>query len=258
MNKDHGNQSSDKLLRIIECMAANRLPCRLIDLAEKLDFPQSTVLRYLRTLCSQGYAYHDEQSGCYALTWKICRLCDSVKANLVLRSMASPFLSELANDHNVGALLATLYDGSVLYLDMVGNPHNVMDTMLRIGKSAPIHTTGSGKILLSAMSGREIDNIIKNDGLMRLTENTITSREALLKELDDVRERGYALDNEECETGHRCVSVPLYDYTGGIAAAISAFDSADRMTEQRLRDELLPALFDTASQISFRMGYSQP
>lgn len=58
---------------------ANRLPNRLTDLADKLDMPQPTLLRYLKTLCAQGYAYHDDVTGCYALTWKICRLADSVK-----------------------------------------------------------------------------------------------------------------------------------------------------------------------------------
>ena len=95
--KEGGNLSSDKLFRIIECLAANRLPNRLTDLADKLDMPQPTLLRYLKTLCAQGYAYHDDVTGCYALTWKICRLADSVKSNLSLRSIASPFLNHFSN-----------------------------------------------------------------------------------------------------------------------------------------------------------------
>ena len=112
--KEGGNLSSDKLFRIIECLAANRLPNRLTDLADKLDMPQPTLLRYLKTLCAQGYAYHDDVTGCYALTWKICRLADSVKSNLSLRSIASPFLNHAANVMNAGTLLAIEQDrGSV-------------------------------------------------------------------------------------------------------------------------------------------------
>ena len=65
-----------------------------------------------------------------------------------------------------------------------------------------------------------------------------------------------ALDNEECEIGHRCVSVPLYDYTGTVAAAISAFDSTERLTDEAIESRILPALKDLAAKISFRMGYS--
>ena len=74
-----------------------------------------------------------------------------------------------------------------------------------------------------------------------------------MEELSQIREQGYALDNEECELGHRCVSVPLYDYTGTVAAAISAFDSTERLTDEAI-EALLPHLRKLADEISFRMG----
>lgn len=258
---DVKNQSSDKLLKIIECLAANRLSVRLTDLAERLKMPQPTVFRYLRTLCDQGYAYHDDVTGCYALTWKICRLSDAVKTNLVLRNMAGPFVNELANELNVGALLATERGGEILFLDLAENPRRTVDTLLRIGKDAPIHATGSGKIMLSSMSEREVDTIIAEKGLVRLTPKTITDKKVLMCELERIRKNGYAIDEEECEEGQRCVSVPLYDYSGGTAAAISVFDNVDLLTDERLKDVVLPRLLSAASQISFRLGcmhYKEP
>ena len=250
---NEANLSSDKLLRIIEHMAACRLPMRLKDIAENLSISQPTVVRYLRTLCDQGYAYHDDHTGRYALTWKICRLGSSLQSNLVLRSMAGSLLSNFANDHNIGVLLAVERDGSLMYLDLVGAPHGSVDTMLRIGKDAPMHSTGSGKILLSAMSPARLSQVLDRNGQVRLTPKTITGREALMEELAMIREQGYALDNEECELGHRCISVPLYDYTGTVAAAISAFDSSERLTDEEIED-LLPPLQKLAAEISFRMG----
>ncbi|MBO5339593.1 MAG: IclR family transcriptional regulator [Oscillospiraceae bacterium] len=250
------NLSSDKLLRIIEYMAANHLPMRLKDIADNLNFSQPTVVRYLRTLCEQGYAYHDEHTGYYAMTWKICRLGSSLQSNLVLRSMAGSLLADFANQYNLGALLAVERDGRLVYLDLVGAPHGSVDTMLRIGKDAPMHSTASGKILLSSMTANRINQILEQDGLARLTSQTITSREALLQELEVIRQQGYALDNEECEPGHRCVSVPLYDYTGTVAAAISAFDSAERLTDDCILTAALPGLRKLAAKISFRMGCS--
>lgn len=248
------NLSSDKLLRIIEYMSAKRLPMRLKDIAEDLQISQPTVVRYLRTMCDQGYAYHDAHTGYYAMTWKICRLSSSLESNLVLRNMAGSLLSEFANQYNLGVLLAVERDGTLIYLDLVGAPHGSVDTMLRIGKDAPMHSTGSGKILLSAMTTSRVTQILDQRGQMRLTPKTITSREALLQELAQVQAQGYALDNEECELGHRCVSVPLYDYTGTVAAAISAFDSVDRLTDEHIQTTALPALRQLASEISFRMG----
>lgn len=247
------NLSSDKLLRIIEYMAANRLPMRLKDIADNLNISQPTVVRYLRTLCDQGYAYHDDHTGCYAMTWKICRLGSSLESNLVLRSMAGSLLSGFANEHDIGILLAVEHDGSLMYLDLVGAPHGSVDTMLRIGKDAPMHSTGSGKILLSAMTPNRLNQLLERNGQVRLTPKTITTRDALLEELNRVREQGYALDNEECEIGHRCVSVPLYDYTGTVAAAISVFDSVERLTDAYIQS-ILPAMQQLAKEISFRMG----
>ncbi len=247
------NLSSDKLLRIIEYMAASRLPVRLKDISDNLKISQPTVVRYLRTMCDQGYAYHDSQTGYYAMTWKICRLGSSLESNLVLRSMAGSLLSQFANTNNIGVLLAVERDGNLMYLDLVGAPHGSVDTMLRIGKDAPMHSTGSGKILLSAMPPMRLTQVLDRNGQVRLTPKTITSREVLLEELVKVQEQGYAVDDEECELGHRCVSVPLYDYTGTVAAAISAFDSAERLTDSCIQT-ILPKLQQLAKEISFRMG----
>ena len=256
-NGKETNLSSDKLLRIIEYMSACRLPVRLKDISDNLGISQPTVVRYLRTMCDQGYAYHDDHTGCYAMTWKICRLSSSLESNLVLRSMAGSLLSEFANTNNIGILLAVERDSMLTYLDLVGAPHGSVDTMLRIGKDAPMHSTGSGKILLSAMSPNRVRQFLDQVGLARLTPYTITNREAFLQELEQVREQGYALDNEECEIGHRCVSVPLYDYTGTVAAAISAFDSTERLTDNVISERILPALRELAEKISFRMGFSR-
>lgn len=248
------NLSSDKLLRIVEHMSAQRLPMRLKDIAENLNISQPTVLRYLRTMCEQGYAYHDRQTGHYALTWKICRLGSSLENNLVMRNMAGTLLSEFANRYNIGVLLAVERDGVLVYLDLVGAPHGSVNTMLRIGKDAPLHSTGSGKVMLSAMTPFRIQQIIEKNGLRRLTDKTITSQKALMEELERVQAQGYAMDNEECELGHRCVSVPIYDYSGNVAAAISAFDSVERLTDQLVQETILPALQHLAAEISFRLG----
>ena len=237
-------------------MSASRLPMRLKDIADKLEISQPTMLRYLRTLGDQGYVYRDNQTGLYAMTWKVCRLGNSLESNLVLKSMAGSLLSEFSNTYGIGVLLAVERDGSLVYLDLVSAPHGEVDSMLRIGKNAPMHTTGSGKILLSAMMPSKLERVLEQHGLVRLTPNTITNRALLLEELEKIRKIGFALDNEECEIGHRCVSVPLYDYTGKIVAAISAFDSVDRLSDDYILQTVLPALKALAAEQSFRMGNS--
>jgi len=256
LNQGEQNLSSDKLLRIIEYMSKNRLAVRLKDISENLGISQPTVVRYLRTLCDQGYVYQDDNTGCYAMTWKIRKLSSPLETNLVLRSMAGPLLNEFANRLNVGVLLAVEREGNLVYLDLAGAPHSSLDTMLRIGKNAPMHSTGSGKILLAYMAPSRAEQILREKGLVRLTPKTITDMNSLLRDLQDIREMGYALDDEECEIGHKCVSVPLYDYSNQVSAAVSVFDSVDRLTDTYIQEEILPALKQLAQKISFRMGYS--
>ena len=249
--------SSARLLNIIEYLAEKPEPERLTDIASALGMTQPTVLRYLKALITDGYAFQDETSGGYALTWKLCRAGDHLKSSRNLRRVISPYLQALSSSLNMGALLAQVQDGIILYLDVVGNPKQQYDSLLRIGKNAPIHTTGSGKILLSGMTDSQISRIIRTHGLAKLTENTITDPEELMAEVRRVRELGYAQDNEECEVDHSCVSIPVMDYTGNIIAAISVFDDAASMTEGRIRDSILPMLRETAKRISYRLGYEE-
>ena len=253
--KINASQPIDRLFSIIEYLSQNRLPVRLVDIAAALNMAQPTVLRYLRSLCAKGYVYHDENTGLYALTWKICKLSDSINIDMVLKSMASPYLTELANIYEVGACLVVRHGYGTLYLDFVGDPLDKLNTTMRIGRSAPIHTTGSGKVIMASLSDREIDDIINNVGLPRLTKKTITDRKNLFDEISKVRKCGYGIDDEECEEDHKCVSVPVYDYTGSVAAAISAFGTADKMTEDFINNNLISALKEIAKKISFRLGF---
>ncbi len=251
------DQPIARLFRVMEGMASLRTPTRLIDLAKKLNMSQSTVYRYVRTLCQLDYAYCDDLTGYYALTWKVCQLGSSVQTTLGLRSIAAPFLSALANSLNVSSCLVIMEGIRTLYLDYVDNPEARVHSTIRIGHNAPIHTTGSGKVLLAAMPTGEALKIIDSVGLVALTPKTITDRTVLLSELEKVRESGYAVDDEECETGHRCTSVPIFDYTGNVAAAISVSDILENMSFERIKAELVPALKKVSEKISYRLGYSE-
>lgn len=253
---DISDQPIPRLFRVMECMATFRVPARLIDISKKLGMSQATVYRYVRTLCLMGYAYCDEQSGCYALTWKVCMMGNSVKTSMGLRSIASPYLNSLANELNVSACLVVMDGIRTSYLDYVDNPDIRTAPPMRIGHNAPIHTSGSGKVLLGAMPQAEVSRIIDSVGLVALTPKTITDKETLFREIEKVKQNGYAIDDEECEAGHRCVSVPIFDYTRTVAAAISVFDIVENMSYERINGEILPVLKKASDAVSFRLGFA--
>ena len=250
------SQSSDKLLLILEKIAESRLPVRLQELAERTELTQPTVLRYLRTLQNAGYVYQEESTSRYALTWKLCRLTENVNSYISLRNIASPYINYLANTLERGVCLVVNRENECVYLDCVDDPNSRGVPLQYIGKRAPLHVTGSGKLLLSAYSEEQVDGYIAAKGLTEYTRHTITERSRLMDELEFVRSRGYAMDAEECEIGLKCVSYPIYCYTGKIYAAISVFGSTENMSDAFIVSDVCPALSAAAETISERLGYS--
>lgn len=247
------NQSSMRLLQIMECLAASRTPMRLQDVAKQVGMTQSTVLRYLYSLEQANYIYQDEETSRYALTWKVCRLGENLNSYLGLRNITTSFVNQLANSLSLGACLVVEDSSECMYLDHIDNPNS--PTLQRIGKQAPLHATGSGKVLLSQFSEQRLAQYIAEKGLTRYTEYTITDPATLREELARIRRQDFAMDEQECEIGLRCLSCPLRNYTGHVIAAVSVFGNVLEMSDRRIQHEIYPALREKAAIISTRLGY---
>ena len=93
---------------------------------------------------------------------------------------------------------------------------------------------GIGKVLLAVFPSEKVTQSMKTKGLCKLTENTNTSAEKLQKELEKIRKNGFAIDNEECEVGAKCIAAPIRDYTNQVVAAASISGTSARLSEERL------------------------
>ncbi len=253
-NPTQSNQSAEKLLVLIEAMSTLDAPIRLQDLAKKLGMNVSTVLRFLAPLQRRGYVDQDPETSRYFLTFKLCGIANHISSRLDIRVVAQSSMRNLAGIFKESVNLSIERDMSVLYVEAVNNPGKTVMVMQRIGHSAPLHCTGVGKLFLLGYNEQKIDRYIAVKGLTRFTSHTITDRENLLRELEEVRRRGYSFDNEECEEGARCVAAPIRDYTGKIVAGVSVSGPVTRMTDAYI-DSNLPHLLDTAVQISFRLDW---
>ncbi len=251
----HASMSSDKLLTILECIAKEYAPIRLQDLAERSGLTQSTVQRYLRTLQNADYVYQDEDTLRYGLTWKICSLTENMNTYLGLRNIANPFVNHLANTLQMGVCLVIERDRNCVYLDCIDHPQPHYTPLQYIGKQAPLHTTGSGKILLSSMTDSQINEYMNASGLKKCTEYTITDPAKLLEAIKVVRTQGYAIDDQECEIGLKCISYPIRTYSGAIYAAISVFGNVDDMQDEFVNERIRPELCRAAESISKRLGW---
>lgn len=248
------NQSSEKLLTILELLSAQEEPVRLQEIARLSGMNASTVFRFVSTLQRRGYAAQDEATGRYYLTYKICALAANVSSRKGLRDICIPFLRSISHIFRESANLAEEHDLSVVYIEVVPGPQTMLMTTQRIGNVAPMHCTGVGKLLLLNYTEQQLDYLIAAKGMTGFTDRTLTTKEALAAELEQVRQQGYAFDDEECEEGARCVAAPVRDYTGKVIAGLSVSGPATRMTDGHIHENL-PFLLEAAQQVSFRLGY---
>lgn len=250
------NHSSGKLLTIIEYLAEQAEPVRLMDIARDLNMNSSTVLRFLTALIDTGYAKQEPESARYSLTYKLCVLGNKVSSHISLRDIAHPYMTELSELFGEVVCLAVEQDHEVIYIDIVESQSKMLRSMQRIGHAAPLHCTGIGKLLLLNYTDEQLDNLIAHKGLTRFTENTITTKEQLLEELQSIRWNGYAYDDEECEIGARCIAFPLYNMDGQVIGGLSVTGPTTRMSVKQIQLKLQPAIQIT-KRLSQELGYTE-
>lgn len=249
------NLSVIKAFNLIEVMAYQPGPMRLQDIARMVGAPSSSVLRLLSSLMSMGYVNQNKDSR-YSLSLKFALLGRLVSAQTDLHGIIHPHLIELEQTCQESACMAIEQDMRVLYADVVHGPDNLLKTTQYIGKTAPMHCTGVGKLLMTNYSDADINRYIAERGLTQYTEHTIRSKDALIEELNRIRVQGYALDDEECELGARCIAAPIYDYTKQVVACISVSGPVSRMTHDRL-EGLRPIILQYAKQLSETLSYTE-
>lgn len=248
------NQSTEKAFAVLELLSEAQGPMRLRDISTALGLNSSTALRFVNALQNCGYAAQDPDTQRYYLTFKICRVANQMRSHTELLPIVRPFMEALFQEIHEALCLAVEQDMCMLYLDVRMRQNQRLMNMQQVGNSSPLHSTGIGKLLLLNYSEEQLDQMIARKGLTRYTEHTITTKAALLAELDKVRRQGYALDNEETEVGSRCMACPIRDYSGDIVAGISITGPNTRLTDEQVL-HYLPVLSATAAQISAALGY---
>jgi DNA-binding IclR family transcriptional regulator len=242
-----------KALNILEVLAEEEPPYTLTQLSRRLHLHVSTVHRLLVNLLRHGFVEEDPVAGGYQLSYRVLRMGLRVLDRLDFRRVAQPLLRELNHRTKETVHLAILQENRAISIEKFGSPQPVgLDA--RLGGVMPLHCTGVGKTLLAFQSDEVINQIVHVPGLARLTMHTITSPSHLRKELEHIREQGYALDQEEAVEGLRCVAGPVFDHNGHIVAAFSVAGPATRMTSARI-PEVIELVRETSRQISYRLGF---
>ena len=239
-------------VRVLKCFSEVEPEIGISSLAKRLSLAKSTVHRLAVTLTSEGLLEQSPETGRYRLGINLFVMGALVRRRLDVSNMAQPFLNVLREQTGETIHLAVMNETNVLYLYNLES-RQAIRMKSYIGTIKPAFCTCEGRAIV-AFGDPELMNKVLSAPLVARTPGTQTDPAQLMKMLTEIRNHGYAIDDEESEQGMRGISAPLRDITGQVVAAIGIGGPSQRLTLKKLRG-LAPVLLSTAEAISTQLGY---
>ncbi|GAB6107263.1 IclR family transcriptional regulator [Fusibacter bizertensis] len=253
MKQEDTVQSVDRALSIVEVLSTGQKGLQEISNLVKLN--KSTVHRLLQTLIFKGFVSQDQERMRYGLTTKILQLSQKIIEDLDVVTISKPYLQALNNQTEEVVHLVMIEGKDAVYIDKMEAKNNIR-MYSYIGKRIPLFSSAVGKAYLAFSP--EFERASKwqmvMDSIVPLTKNTIVDEEALLQELEQIRLRGFSIDNEENELGIICVAAPIYNHLGKVEYAISISTPKFRLTDDKLK-EYGNLVKGVTAKISKELGY---
>lgn len=241
----------EKAIEVLQEVVASHQSVGVTEIARRLKINPSTVYRILSTYRVYGFVEQDDANR-YRASIGLIRLLGPLMARFDPRRLARPVMERLVEKTKESVNLMVPDRDRGVYVDSVQGSQTIR-MVVEIGKSEFLHCSAVGKAILAYFSDEERERIITG-GLVQFTPKTITDPEILRAHLKLVRNKGYAVDDEEGEEGTRCVGAPIRGSDGRVVAGISVSGPAFRLTMQRL-EELAPLVKEAADEITELMGY---
>ena len=242
-------QSADRIFAVMEIMSFHPRGISLADICAATGLAKSTAMRMVMALVSNGYAVQDSTTRKYRLTMRLFEVGSRVADSANLLSAARVHLEKLAQVSGETVHLVTRLGNDVVYIYKEEGGSSVVRMGSSVGLKSPMYCTGVGKSILAYLDKNEVCDVFNSSEIVKYTDNTITSLDMLLSELDTVRNNGYAIDNEEHEQGVCCIAAPILNLSQKPIASISLSAPKIRLDRKRI-EELIPHVVKTAKKIA--------
>jgi IclR family transcriptional regulator, pca regulon regulatory protein len=250
------SQSLERGLAVLCAFTPDRPALGISELARDLALTRSTTHRYVATLASLGFLDQDASTRKYRLGPRVLDLGFSVLGSLELREIAAPHLRHLTDSTGHTSNLAIRDDTDVILIDRVrGRPgrYHHLEFTLHVGSRIPAYCSATGKVLLASLPRPDLEQLLDRIDLLQRGPRTLTSKRALLAELDQVRRTGIAVNDEELESALRSIAAPVRARSGEVVAAINVAIPWSPVTMTELVNRLGPIVQATASEIAARV-----
>jgi DNA-binding IclR family transcriptional regulator len=249
-------KSARRALEILDLLTSLGRPLTFAEIARELGYPRSSLHGLLRTLVESGWAELDEATRRYTLGIRAWEAGNAYLRAVDLAERARPFMERVRDALDETVQLTVLDGTQNVYVARVSGSHR-LGANYEVGGRVDAHASAGGKALLAYLDPLELRRRLPARRLARHTPKTIVERARLERELEQIRARGYSLDDEEYTVGVRCVAVPVRDHEGQAAAAMSVSVPIVRLgaAEERMALALLRA---EATGLSMALGYRPP
>ena len=244
-------QSLERGLSVIRAFGPDRPRLTLSEVAREAHITRAAARRFLLTLVDLGYVRSDGRE--FSLRPRVLELGYAYLSGLSLPDVAYPHIQGLVEKVKESSSVALLDGDDVVDIARV-SAKRIMTVSVPVGTRFRAHASSKGRVLLANLAPAELDRYFAGAHLDPLTSKTVTDPEQLRAILDDVRERGFAIVDQEVEEGIRSVAVPIHDAGGSAIAALNISAYASRVSVDAVRDDLLPDLIATAQQIEADLG----
>lgn len=247
-------RSVRRALGILRVLAENSRGLGVTELAERSGLAKGTVHLLLKVLEEEGFTEQDGLTRRYRLGREARRLGVAVVRGTDLREIARSHLGALCDRAGMPAYLATLVGDRAVLIEKA-EPLVPLVAVLPVGTPLPFHSSALGKVLACHLAPERQRTLLDLWGTPAFTENTITDREAVLREWERVRREGLANDEEESLPGLSCVAAPVRDGAGAVVAAISVAGPSQRVEGDRAH--LAALVREAARGISLQLGWQE-
>lgn len=253
MNGRYSLSSVSNAVRVLCAFSAREPEMGVSELSRRLGLGKSTVHRLLSTLSEGDLIERNPRNGKYRLGLKVYELGTVVSSRLNLHEAVALHIDELRDLTGETVHVGILDGGEVVYVERRESPHTLR-LFGHVGHRNLAHCTSTGKVLLAYLEDEEFEEEIGGEVLEARTPYTITDAGELRREIERVRERGYAVNMNEAEMGVASIAAPIRDNSGRVIAAISVAGPTLRFQHDAL-GRLTAATVRTAGEISARLGY---
>jgi IclR family transcriptional regulator, pca regulon regulatory protein len=240
-------------LAVIRGFSQQRPRLSIAQLSLRTGIPRAAVRRCLYTLEKLGYvASEDDRT--FTLRPQILALGHAYLSSVPLVTAAQPILDQVSAATHESCSIAIMDGDDILYVARSSSSTRIMSIDLGIGSRLPAHCTSMGRVLLAGLSRDDLAAYLRRVKLTPFTPRTLVSRDRFGETIEAIRDKGYAVVDQELEIGLRSIAVPISDYRARVAAAINISVQAPRVSVSEMERSFLSPLRNAAEELGMLLG----